>query len=280
MLSITSVSSVGLLVTVTRHDAAGSHTVGTTATKTGGVWAITDVPPNAGTVTYTASYAGTAVAAPASASRAVLVLGLTTTLTIATNASSYVYGAAVTVTVHLGPTHSNRTVSLYEAPYHTAYAFVGTATVNASGNATFRYVVGNFTTFPGGVRWRHLYSAVRAVKSVAVGGRIIEYVVGSFAQVASIWLFHLIVTPQFAAVLHPSQGACLRFEAQYLSGTAWYPYAPTSACLPADPQTSIVLAYLSGPKVVGREIRVRATFSGGVQTPATTGPWLDIEFRA
>ena len=74
LLSITGGAVVGgQPVTLTRTD--GTHTVGTATTASTGAWSLSDTPPVAGTVSYRAAFAGTALLGPVTVSRSVSVLG-------------------------------------------------------------------------------------------------------------------------------------------------------------------------------------------------------------
>jgi hypothetical protein len=108
--------------------------IGTTlaeTTDTQGGFSFPNTPTAAGTATYTVRYAGDLSHGPASASSDTAVRKHPTVLTLATTTDVAVDGFVVTATAHLGPTYTNRTVSI-----SLENVVLASGVVDAAGNLT------------------------------------------------------------------------------------------------------------------------------------------------
>jgi hypothetical protein len=107
------------------------HTQGTT-----GNFSVQDTPLVGGPVVYTVTYAGDALHQAASTSLRVTVSRNVTSLSIHTDRHNYAYNASVLVTVHLGPTYTNRQVFILARPIGGSAHAIGGDLVDAHGNLT------------------------------------------------------------------------------------------------------------------------------------------------
>ncbi len=116
------------------------------------------MPTIGGPVTWTASWAGDATYASVSTTGKVKIARLATALTIRTSATTYVYRARATVTVHLGTTFNRRDVYIYARPLGTSLKAPGTllahVRVNSLGSAVVSYTMRRRTTFTASGAWR------------------------------------------------------------------------------------------------------------------------------
>lgn len=158
--------AAGQSVQVSRTDADGVTGLPDVAVAADGSFTVADTPPDAGAVTYTVSYAGDASHAPAGAAASFEVARTATDLTVTTDAALYPYRAAATVTVHLGATYDDRTVTLHATPYGGAPTLVASGTVDADGNLTATYRVTRRTTFTASFDGDAGYAPATATRTV------------------------------------------------------------------------------------------------------------------
>ena len=271
----------GRQVTWTRTDLTGTVALAPLSTADGGAFVATDTPPAGGTVTYTFQYAGDSRHAPSTTSVAVAVSRLTPALTVAVNGRVFSYGGAGTVTVHLGPTYTNRTVTLSEYVYgvpNPAWTVVHTGPVNSAGDYVlsthfYRHVAFQ-ATFGGDAR----YAPVSASTSTTSLARITVTVPGSYGTSGSYLLFHRSTDPAVQATLAPARGAvgCVTFTAQALTKGAWTTVA-TTACVPVG-ATSAATGHPLTTHTVSVQYRVRASIATDTVNAATTSGWVYLRF--
>jgi hypothetical protein len=267
----------GQTVTVSRTDRTGTTVLGTTVTGAGGAWSFLEHPRWAGSVTYTVTFPGSAQYASSSASRVVNVIGATPSLTLSSPALLYPYGAATTVTAHLGATYSNHVMSLYVARWPGVYKLIGTYTEPATGGSvSFRWVMSVQSTFLAVFDGDGLYAPTRVTRVLRAVPRLTETLHGAYTSSGGVAVFHHTVAPGLTATLYPAVVVCITYRAQYYSGGAWHPAAPPSLCFSTGggPPT----AYLNGTKLLGVEYRMQAVFAGGQGFYGTTGAWVYFRF--
>ncbi len=269
-------------LTWTRTDIDGTVPLAPLTTDSAGGFVATDSPPAGGTVTYTFRFAGDSTHSGSTTTVTVAVDRITPALTVTVNGRVFAYGGAGTVTVHLGPTYTNRTISLYEYVYGVpvpAWTLVHTGPVNSAGNyllstAFYRHVAFQ-ASFAGDARYA---SATYATSTTALA-RVTTSVAGSYGTSGSYRLFHSATNPAFRAVLAPARGAvgCVTFTAQSFSGGAWRTVA-TTACVPVD-ATSGATGLPLAKHSLSVQYRVRASIATDAVNAATTGAWVYVEFR-
>ncbi len=270
-------------LTWTRTDLTGTVQLASLTTDSAGGFVATDSPPAGGTVTYTFRFAGDSTHSGSTATVTVPVDRVTPALTVAVNGRVFAYGGAGTVTVHLGPTYTNRTISLYEYVYGVpapVWTLVHTGPVNSAGNyalsTTFYRHVAFQASFAGDAR----YATATYATSTTALARITTSVAGAYGTSGSYRLFHSATDPAFRAVLAPARGAvgCVTFTAQGFSGGAWKTVA-TTACVPVDAGSGAAGLPLA-KHALSVQYRVRASIATDAVNAATTGSWVYLEFRA
>jgi hypothetical protein len=256
----------GTKVTVTRTTPGGAVKTLTATTTATGVYSATDTQTALGTYSYTASYAGTsAIASAASAAVTVAATGDRPVLTLNghSDPQTVAYKAKVTLTAHLGTTHSKRTVGIYEQLPNGTERLLKTGAVNAAGNlATTVTMTQNQTfsaAFPGDAEDLSVTAYdvihVRPVVTASISGyaRTIK-VAGVTYRV----YHHTARLTSALAVTPNKHGECFKLEAQSNAGS-WDPNVTTPCATLST--ASKGTGYLTLTKASYRyHYRVRADF--------------------
>jgi hypothetical protein len=274
------VASAGL--TVTRTDVAGTTGLPGVTTAADGTFAVQDVPPRGGPVTYAVSYAGDATHDPATSAFTVAVERDATSLTIAVNGKVFIYGGLATVTIHLGPTVKSRQIQLWEYVYgvpnpHLQLVYQGN--VGSSGIYSFSSHVYRHVSFA--VKFLgDDYNAPAVASSYFTSlARITQTLRGAYGTSGSYHLFHPSVNPVDVAAISPLRGAIgsMRFTLQVLTRGGWAT-ATTSAAF-AIASNSTCVATLVGSHGTGIPARIRAYTSSDTVNAASTSGWAYLEFH-
>jgi hypothetical protein len=267
----------GGVVHVSRSSTYGTATRPDVTTNGSGGFTITDTVAKRGTYTYTVTYAGDAAHASAQNTVAVRVLGLVPSLTIATNAASYHYRQAATVTAHLGGTHTNRTVQLKVTPYGAAAVGLKTGTVNSSGYLTASYAVTRRTTFSAVFGGDDIWEPRTVTRTVTAYASVLGQQRGYYTTSGAYRVYHASVDPLIGVSVAPNHGGqCMTFLLQQYYSGAWH-NALSNSCIRLD-ASSFTVAQLSGTHAVGAIGRIRATLPGDAYNLRTDGAWLYLRF--
>ncbi len=157
----------GTAVKVFRQAKGSTATTTLTATTVaGGTFSLTDVPPAYGSYYYTAYYATNGTYEPAWHTSLVTGTALHTTLKLTTSAATVKAGRTVTVTAHLGATHTNRTVSIYPQVKGGAKKLIKAGKANSKGILAITYKVTKNTTFSVVFSGDRYYASATATASV------------------------------------------------------------------------------------------------------------------
>jgi hypothetical protein len=106
----------GQTITLTRDDAGGTHALPDAVTGSDGSYALTDVVPVGGLVTYHAAFAGTVDADPSDATDTVSVAKLASKVSLGVSQHAVTFGRAVHLKAHLGRGTRSRAVAIYAKP--------------------------------------------------------------------------------------------------------------------------------------------------------------------
>jgi YVTN family beta-propeller protein len=159
----------GTVVHIAKSNSAHGATHLTDATvKVDGTFSFTDHLLTGGANHYTATTDGDTTHAPAKATATISAVQHATTLSVSTNHTTYGYDDTATVTVHLGTTHTGRTVTLYATPKGESKKRIASGKVSASGTFTAHEKLTRSTTFTAtfaGDSWYAPASATKAVKT-------------------------------------------------------------------------------------------------------------------
>jgi hypothetical protein len=109
-------SSEGQTITLTRDDAGGTHALPDAVTGSDGSYALTDVVPVAGLVSYHAAFAGTVDADPSDATDTVSVAKLASKVSLGVSQHAVTFGRPVHLKAHLGRGTRSRVVAIYAKP--------------------------------------------------------------------------------------------------------------------------------------------------------------------
>jgi len=192
------------------------------------------------------------------------------------------YGAKVTLTVTLGPTFADRTVSLYATPSGGARTLVGTGTVGADRKWYARYAITTATTFTAvfaGDAYNAPNSASRTLDAYA---RVTDRLTGAYKTSKSgsggvYEFFHGSGTLTLYSTVAPGKnGGCLEPESeQYDKGVGWD--ADTKyGCDKLDGKSHDAAPFALS-RAVGDRYRIRGDYFRGSSDTANLsaqGAWL------
>ena len=218
----------GAPITITRTAGDGMTATFHATTAADGTFTLTDTPPALGTYTYQASYAGSATSTASTASQTVTVTTIPTSLTLTTPSAVLTYQPTFTVTANLGPTDTNRTVSIYAQPAGGTKTLLKTGTVDASGNLAVSYTAPQNTTFTAVFSGDADYAPATTTLQVFVNAKVSASVSGSYGKkkIGGITyrLFHHTKPVTIRTTVAPNEaGNCVTIEIQeFVSGT-WQP---------------------------------------------------------
>jgi len=253
-------------ITITRTGPGGTETL-TATTNASGFFGRDDVPTISGTYTYTARYAGSPSIAPAVAT-AHLTVKKVPPLSISVTPKTATYPAVMHVSIHLGTTDSDRTVSVYAKPAGAAkLTLLKTGTVNSAGNLTLSYAAAHTTTFS--VRFTGDFSyaprTVTAGASVAaaVSTKISGYYAGERIAAVTYHLYHHTAQLSAAVAVAPNKhGECVKLEVQEFSKGQWRASHVTGCAKLGTKSTAGARLALSGD-ALGAHYRLRADYLHG-----------------
>lgn len=191
------------------------------------------------------------------------------------------YGAKVTLTVTLGPTFTDRTVSLYATPFGGVRELVATGTVDAKRKWYARYWITRATTFTAvfaGDAYNAANSASLTLDAYArVTGRLTGGYKTSKSSGGAVYdVFHGTGTLTLYSTVAPDKaGECLEPETeQYDKGVGWD--ADTKYGCDKLDSGSHDAAPFSLSLAVGDRYRIRGDYLRGKDTANldAQGPWL------
>jgi hypothetical protein len=271
-------------ITVTRTAAGTPAKTFIEYTKATGGFAFTDHSPATGRYTYTAVFAGDAMATPARATATVTVQGIAPRLSISSPATDYQYGAVVRLNVTLGPTVKDRRVSLYASPYGERRKFVAAGDVNAQGKWYPTYLIGRKTTLTvvfAGDSYNAPNSAHVTLNAYAgVADRLGGYFRTARINGLTYDVYHGSGTLTLFSTVTPNKhGQCLEPESeQWEAGKTWY--ADTKYGCDTLNSTSHDTAPFALNMAVGDKYRIRGDYIRSPRDLANLdqqGPWLYFE---
>lgn len=276
-------ASAQTTVNVTRTGAGTPTKTFTEHTGSTGGFTLTDKDPAKAHYTYTATFAGDSTEAAATASAQVTVEMIKPKLTISAPATSYAYGAKVKFTITLGPTFSDRKVSLLASPYGEKPQTVATGTVDAQGKWYATYSITRKTTFTVFFAGDSHNSPNNAHVVLQAGARVADRITGYFkqAKIGGITydVFHGNGTLTLYSTVYPAKhGECLEPESQQLDGKSWD--ADTKyGCDQLDAKSHDTAPFTLS-QAVGDRYRIRGDYIRNTKDLGNLneqGPWLYFE---
>jgi YVTN family beta-propeller protein len=263
---------VGADITITRSVQGGSQTKTFSVTTTAnGQYTLTDTPPGLGVYTYTASYSGSATVAPATDSLSVSVAKLTPALTLdAGRRLALPYDSTVRLSAHLGPTWSNRIVSIYAQPAGSSRrTLLKTGKVNSSGDLTATYRATHSTLFSAVYAGDAHYAARTVTSTVYVYAKVSESQTGYYGHKrigkVTYWLYHRKALLHAHATVAPDQhGECVQFEVQEYYNHAWNGNV-TTGCVKLSRASTAIAIFTLNKANLGYPYRIRADYVPSVK---------------
>jgi len=267
------VGLAGVTVTLVRTDLAGSRTL-YLKTSASGKFVVKDTPAVGGKVTWRATWPGTSrYAAPKPGTRTVTVSRTSTSLSISSNATTYGYGATARLTVHLGTTYTNRTVSVFARKTITGKTtLIKTATVGSTGNLVLSVPVTSKTVYS--VKFAGDYRSLPAADSrtVNVRSKVVVTLSGFYGKSGSTYLFRTGTNIPVTVTVWPKrEGPCVSLVAQRQSGGSWVTTASLSCAPLSAISTTYATLYTNGATGNGR---IMASIGADAYAASGSSGWV------
>jgi hypothetical protein len=276
-----------LTVTVTRTGPASKtfHLL----TKANGTFALTDPGLAKGNYRYAASFAGNARTKAAAAARTVTVARTTPSLSISTSAKDYIYGTEVPLTVALGATLVDRTVSVYAKPAGESTVLLKSAKVDASGKLVITYPLTRNTTFTAAFAGDVHNGPATAERSIAAHVKIQMSNSGYFRSEkidgTTYRVYHSTGRVNASVTVSPNnQGQCVSLNVMEYTNLSpfgeWLP-SVTISCMRLDKGSKLgtflnLGALVNLIKPLGGKFRLQAEYDPGkgATNITTDSPWF------
>jgi hypothetical protein len=235
----------------------------TVTTGANGTFTFSQMVGAVGTFTYTAKYAGdpTLGIPAATAIHKMVTTKLTPALTV-TGPTSYSYGSTMSVTVHLGQTYSNRTVSVYAQPAASkTKKLLKTGTVSSNGTLTVSYRTPYSTIFTAAFSGDAEYRSLAVTHEVSESAYVGISISGFYTSKNGVGYYHK-STSQLgvsAAVSPNKSGECVQFEVQEYYNGAWHANTNTG-CHALNSASRLTGYLLVNGAYLGDEYRIRADY--------------------
>ena len=192
------------------------------------------------------------------------------------------YGARVTLAVALGPTLTDREVSLYATPVGQPRRLVATGNVDANGKWYPTYTITRTTTFTAVFSGDALNAANSASRTLYAYARVASRLAGYYKTVKDSTgivydAFHSAGTVTFDSTVAPNkQGECLEPETEQYDKRAGWHADSKYGCDKLD-AASHDTASFSLSEAAGGRYRIRGDYRRGAKDTANLnqqGPWL------
>jgi hypothetical protein len=191
------------------------------------------------------------------------------------------YGARVTLTVTLGPTLTDREVSLYATPVGQPRRLVATGNVDAKGKWYPTYTITRTTTFTAVFSGDALNAANSASRTLYAYARVASRLTGYYKTVKSGGIaydvFHSAGTVTLDSTVAPNKhGECLEPETQQYDKSAGWHADRKYGCDKLD-SASHDTAPFDLSEAAGGRYRIRGDYQRGAKDTANLnqrGPWL------
>jgi hypothetical protein len=250
-------------VTVTRTETGSTATRKfTLTTAPNGSFQLKDTPPALGKYTYTAVFAGASGVLGTSAAHVASVVKIPTALTVTASGTDVNYQATATVTAHLGPTYTGRTVSIYaQVLGSSGKKLLRSGRVNARGELTASYRAQHSTTFSVVFAGDARYAPRTASRAVYVRAQVTASLSGYYGINGSGYaLYHAASRLKIASSVAPDKhGQCVQFAVQEYYQGAWQPLQYTS-CVTLSKSSSATTTFNLTQADKGYPYRIRANY--------------------
>jgi hypothetical protein len=259
---------------VVRTDPEGSHTLPAVMTDADGKFVLTDRPKAGPQVTYTVSHALDAHYGPASASVAVAVHRLAATLQISSDKNRYKWLHRARITVHLGPTHNNRTVQLRENEGQ-GWSVLADGPVDKHGDLTAQVRMVYTTKFQAAFDGDTRYQPQKITIVRGAEAQVQLTMSGYYKTSGRQYVYHVGDHPQLNANIQPARGSCLYFRDEIRAASGWV-HSERSRCH-KSPNGEIAASFVPPRAKAGRSYRLRVEWDGDKQNVASVSKWAYFE---
>jgi hypothetical protein len=255
---------------VVRTDPEGTHTLPSVMTDADGNFLLTDTPTAGPQVTYSVSHDLDAHFGPASASVAVTVRRLVATLQISSDKPEYKWLHTARITVHLGPTHDNRTVQLRENEGQ-GWFVLADQPVDKHGDVTAQVQLVYTTKFQASFDGDSRYQPQKITMVRGAEAQLQLTMSGYYKTSGRQYVYHVADHPHVSANIVPARGSCLYFRDETREGTRWV-RSQRSRCY-KSPNGEVAASFVPPRPKVGRSYRLRVEWDGDKQNVASVGQW-------
>lgn len=218
----------------------------------------------------------------AAAAKATLTVTSKPQISVTSPVTDNNYGTWVRLVVTLGPTFSDRQVSLYATPVGAARSLVATGTVNAQGKWYLRYPITRETTFTAVFAGDAYNAANSATRTLQAYARVADRITGFYKTSKSgsgitYRVFRGTGTLTLYSTVTPDKhGECLEPQTeQYDKGAGWH--ADTKYGCDTLDSASHDTAPFSLSQAVGARYRIRGDYFRSAKDTANLdqqGPWI------
>ncbi len=263
-------------VTLVRKDLAGTRTIKVTTTSAG-TFAKSDTPAVGGTVSWTASWAGTASQASVKSTRSVTVPRAKTSLSVTTDKTMYSYGGTAKVRVHLGTTYNGRIVAVYAKKYGASTpSLIGRGRVSSTGYLTVNYRMTTKTSFSAKFAGDYRYLPATGFTTRYARSKISVVMSGYSGRSGSTYTYRAGSTATGVATVYPARpGQCISALVQYKYGSSWITNQNLS-CVSLDYYSQFPFYFQN----TGRTGYLRFQFKAGTDSAnaGTSSGWIYLHY--
>jgi hypothetical protein len=267
----------GFDVVIDRSRNGGAFvSVATATTGAEGTFELVDQPPDAGSYTYRATFAGDASHAPSSATAAVEAARLRAHVTISVSRSRVTFGQSVRVTAHVDKGPKPRTVEIVQRPVGGGVVVLKSGAVGTDGDLSATLEPKQTSTFiarfPGDDRYRPASATARVAVKVILNVRLAGY-----QSTSGAYKIYRAGKNVYAPIrVYPNHaGFTVRAHLQVRRSGGWTTHSTSSGELSAR---SAAVFYVTGARA-GYDFRVRVRFPSHRDHLGDVSPWLYFRVR-
>ena len=186
-------------------------------------------------------------------------------LTLTTGSATFAYEAAIHVTAHLGPTHRNRTVSIYAQSFGSkSRTLLKRGKVNSLGDLTVSYKAQRSTTFSVTFSGDAYYAPKTATHAVRVLAKVSESLSGYYRSQrigrTTYRLYHRHDKLHAHATVDPNKrGQCVKFVVQEYYLGAWH-FNVITGCGKLNSSSEVSAIFVLTHADIGYHYRLRADY--------------------
>ena len=204
-------------------------------------------------------------------------------LTLKSSAATVGYGGHVTLSVHLGGSHTNRAVHIYRTVYGGPRTLLKTVTVGPSGNISFASpALGRRTKFQAEYDGDATSSSATSLNAtIKVRAQVTIAATGYYAVSGGYHLYHYhagcwtrtAACPEFLGHLRPVwSGATMTFVMQHHTASGWVTSIKGTATTDSKGYARAIFRY-QGQSFIGLGLRTHVIWGGNAANLGNTSAW-------